>query len=98
DFHVTGVQTCALPICNAQTRGLLNTQRQRLMRQIETNLDNTLLHVYRDLSDQELSAFLAFTDSPAGQAYYQAALAALRAALAVRSEERRVGKEGRCRG
>lgn len=72
-----------LPFGNAQTRGLLNTQRQRLMRQIETNLDNTLLHVYRDLSEQELSAFVAFADSPGGQAYYQAALAALRAALAV---------------
>ncbi len=72
-----------LPFGGIQTQGLLNTQRQRLRQQMEANLDNSLLHVYRELSEQELSDFVAFAESPAGQAYYQAALAALRSALAV---------------
>lgn len=66
---------------SAQT--LLNTQRQRLMEQIGADLDNTLLHVYRDLSDPELDEFVGFAQSAEGQAYYQAALAAIRAGLAV---------------
>lgn len=66
-----------------QSLDLLDGQRQRLKQQIEQDLDNTLLFVYRDLSDPELEEFVTFAQSPAGQAYYQAALAALRAALAV---------------
>jgi hypothetical protein len=65
----------------AQT--LLNSQRQRLMEQIGEDLDNTLLHVYRELSDPELDEFADFAQSVEGQAYYQAALAAIRAGLAV---------------
>ncbi|MEX6502000.1 DUF2059 domain-containing protein [Pseudomonas zhanjiangensis] len=65
----------------AQT--LLDSQRQRLVEQIASDLDNTLLHVYRELSDPELEQFVEFAQSSAGQAYYQAALAALRASLAV---------------
>jgi hypothetical protein len=65
----------------AQT--LLNSQRQRLMAQIGEDLDNTLLHVYRELSDPELDEFVSFAQSAEGQAYYQAALAAVRAGLAV---------------
>ncbi|TWC37672.1 uncharacterized protein DUF2059 [Pseudomonas sp. SJZ079] len=65
----------------AQT--LLNSQRQRLMEQIGEDLDNTLLHVYRELSDPELDEFVDFAQSAEGQAYYQAALAAVRAGLAV---------------
>ncbi len=62
---------------------LLESQRQQLIEQIGTDLDNTLLHVYRELSDAELEAFVEFAQSAAGQAYYQAALAAIRAGLAV---------------
>ncbi|MBS7691199.1 hypothetical protein I0E98_15035 [Pseudomonas lalucatii] len=65
----------------AQT--LLNTQRQHLIEQIGADLDNTLLHVYRELSDPELEEFVEFAQSTAGQAYYRAALAAIRAGLAV---------------
>lgn len=67
----------------SQTLGLVDDQRQRLKQQIEKDLDNTLLYVYRDLSDAELGEFVAFAQSAEGQAYYQAALAALRAGLAV---------------
>ncbi|MCY1396141.1 hypothetical protein D3C76_779560 [compost metagenome] len=66
-----------------QPREMLEGQRQKLMGQIGADLENTLLYVYRELSDGELSQFADFTDSPAGKAYYQAALGALRAGLAV---------------
>lgn len=64
-------------------QALLNSQRQRLMEQIGADLDNTLLHVYRELSDAELEEFVSFAQSDAGKAYYQAALAAIRSGLAV---------------
>lgn len=66
-----------------QTQGLLDSQRQRLVEQIEPDIDNTLLYVYRELSDAELEEYLTFARSPAGQAYYRAALEAVRAGLAV---------------
>lgn len=72
---------------SGQTQGMLNNQRARLMEQIGANLDDTLLHVYRELSDPELEEFVSFAQSPAGQAYYQAAIAALRAGLAVGQEQ-----------
>ena len=66
-----------------QAQDLLDSQRQRLMQQMEGDLDNTLLHVYRELSDPELEEFAQFAESAEGKAYYQAALAAIRAGLAV---------------
>ncbi|AZC25414.1 DUF2059 domain-containing protein [Pseudomonas sessilinigenes] len=68
---------------NGQAQGMLNGQRQRLMQQIGADLNNTLLYVYRDLSDTELEEFATFAESAEGKAYYQAALAAIRAGLAV---------------
>jgi len=53
------------------------------MGQIGEDLNNTLLYVYRDLSDAELEQFATFAESADGKAYYQAALAAVRAGLAV---------------
>ncbi|MFP6797870.1 MAG: hypothetical protein VCA39_02040 [Pseudomonas sp.] len=64
-------------------QALLNGQRQRLMEQIGADLDNTLLHVYRELSDPELEEFVSFAQSESGKSYYQAALAAIRSGLAV---------------
>lgn len=64
-----------------QAQGLLNSQRQRLMEQIAGDLDNTLLYVYRELSDPELDEYVSFAESAEGKAYYQASLSALRAAL-----------------
>lgn len=63
------------------TEPLLQGQRERLIQRLDGDIDNTLLYVYRDLSDAELEEFAEFAQSPAGQAYYQAALGALRAAL-----------------
>ena len=68
---------------NGQAQGMLNGQRQRLMQQIGNDLNNTLLYVYRDLSDTELEEFATFAESAEGKAYYQAALSAIRAGLAV---------------
>ncbi|MDD1016297.1 DUF2059 domain-containing protein [Pseudomonas rubra] len=66
-----------------QAQGLLDGQRQRLMDQIGSELNNTLLYVYRDLSDAELEEFATFAESAEGKTYYKAALAAIRAGLAV---------------
>jgi len=66
-----------------QAQGMLDGQRERLMAQIAADMNNTLLYVYRDLSDPELEEFSTFAESPDGKAYYQAALAAIRAGLAV---------------
>ncbi len=63
------------------TQALLETQRQRMIQQID--VDNTLLHVYHPLSDSELTQYLRFAASTEGQAYYQAAIQAVRAGLAV---------------
>jgi len=65
------------------TQAMLDGQRQRLMGQISNDMSNTLLYVYRDLSDAELEEFSTFAESNEGKAYYQAALAAIRAGLAV---------------
>jgi hypothetical protein len=56
-----------------QAQSLLDGQRQRLMNQIGEDLDNTLLYVYRDLSDAELEEFATFAESPDGKAYQAAA-------------------------
>lgn len=64
-------------------QALLSSQRQNLMQQIGAELDNTLLFVYRNLSDAELEEFANFAQSDAGKNYYQAAMAAIRAGLAV---------------
>ena len=66
-----------------QAQGMLDGQRERLMAQIAADMNNTLLYVYRDLSDPELEEFSTFAESTDGKAYYHAALAAIRAGLAV---------------
>jgi hypothetical protein len=65
------------------TQAMLDGQRQHLMGQISNDMNNTLLYVYRDLTDSELEEFSTFAESSEGKAYYQAALAAIRAGLAV---------------
>ncbi len=66
-----------------QAQGLVESQRERLQQQVESDLDNTMLFIYRDLSDAELEEFVQFAQSDAGQGYYRAALQTLRAGLAV---------------
>jgi hypothetical protein len=64
-----------------QTQGVIDSQRERLQQQINNDLDNTLLHIYRNLSDAELKQFVSFAQSPEGQDYYRAAMIAVRAAM-----------------
>ena len=64
-----------------QAQGLLDSQKQRLIEQIDADLENSLLYVYRELSDPELDEYVSFAESAEGKAYYQASLSALRAAL-----------------
>ena len=66
---------------NGQSQALLNSQRERLQQQIGSDLDNSLLYVYRDLSDAELEKFVQFAQSAEGQDYYKAAMTALQAAM-----------------
>lgn len=66
-----------------QPEALLDNQRTRLIQRLDGNVDETLLHIYRDLSDPELEEFVQFAESPEGREYYRQALAALRASLAV---------------
>lgn len=61
---------------------LLAGQRPRLKAHFGGNIENTLLYVYRELSDRELSRFVRFAQSDNGQDYYQAALQAVRDGLA----------------
>ncbi|MBB3104331.1 DUF2059 domain-containing protein [Azomonas macrocytogenes] len=70
-------------LSGGQALSLLDSQRQRLIQQIDADMDNTLLHIYRNLSDAELEQYLTFAQSDVGQTYYQAALQAIRAGLAV---------------
>ena len=62
-----------------QTQTLIEGQRQRFMSQMD--VDATLRYLYQSLSNAELNEYLQFAQSPQGQAYYQAALQAVRAAL-----------------
>jgi len=64
-----------------QANALLDSQRQRLISQMDAHIDNTLLNVYQALSDAELEELVNFAQSPAGQEYYQAALKTLQASL-----------------
>lgn len=66
---------------NGTPQDMLSGQRERLMQQIDSQLENTLLYVYRDLSDAQLAEYLAFAESVEGQVYYRAALQAIRAGL-----------------
>ncbi|MBV2134145.1 hypothetical protein KRX52_15305 [Pseudomonas sp. MAP12] len=66
---------------NGGSQELLGGQRERLQQQIGSELENTLLYVYRDLGDAQLGEYAAFAESAEGQVYYRAALQAIKAAL-----------------
>ncbi|HEY6610723.1 MAG TPA: hypothetical protein VIZ86_06280, partial [Pseudomonas sp.] len=66
---------------NGAPQEMLGGQRERLMQQIGGQLENTLLYVYRELSDAQLGEYADFAESVEGQAYYRAALQAIRAGL-----------------
>lgn len=55
--------------------------KQQIEQQISGHLENTLIYVYRDLSDTELQAFINFAESSGGKAYYNAAQSVVYAGL-----------------
>src|SRR5256885_11015014 len=81
DYKVTGVQTCALPICAAERLGLSQPGISRLLAQLEQDLGLRLFirEKGRLVPTQEAEALLHD------------------AHVLMRSEERRVGKECRSR-
>src|SRR5690606_40773087 len=74
DFHVTGVQTCALPICNLETG--------EAGEEDGIGAEGKLDHSQMLTDPEEAATFVKATQLDA---------------LAIRSEERRVGKECRYR-
>lgn len=62
-------------------QNMLEGQRQKIIEQIRPEIGNTMLYVYRNLSDQDLADYAGFAESSDGQQYYQAVQAMVRAAL-----------------
>src|SRR5690606_39666132 len=84
DFHVTGVQTCALPIYGDRGRRSPDRAIRSAM------LGRGVSPACSSDRSRYLSISLSMVSS-------SGSLAASAAARSKRSEERRVGKEGRCR-
>src|SRR5690606_39286028 len=85
DFHVTGVQTCALPICSSPNGGIGALPGRSWLR-----MDATPCRL--GAAPRSIGSALAC------QVFAALWLSKQRQELAHRSEERRVGKEGRWRG
>src|SRR5690606_40716845 len=91
DFHVTGVQTCALPILSRNP----HPRRPPFPARVAFTSRRCLRSVRKEIF------FLMNTINDAlvhGLTGSQALLARYTSDLSARSEERRVGKEGRSRG
>src|SRR5690606_40944995 len=88
DFHVTGVQTCALPIYDCQQGE--DTELQSLARGLYVKKDSSL----RDRLGAKFVPFAAVTDSQG----IVVSKGLVNGISHVRSEERRVGKERSLRG
>src|SRR5690606_40026138 len=94
DFHVTGVQTCALPICfgpaRRAPRPAVGGPRQ------DDGVRITVDQRRRRLVAQQLALAADLPGRPAARSPEDVVdrLLALHATDAPRSEERRVGKEG----
>src|SRR5690606_40378841 len=93
DFHVTGVQTCALPILELEARNQVRLSRAELAELIGRPVAERLSRIREDIElkapAQSIDSWIqrATTANPALKARY----------AALRSEERRVGKECRSR-
>src|SRR5690606_40193471 len=93
DFHVTGVQTCALPIFNGLTvYGASSLQEVINIMQDPCSATPVVTHAGEEFLRQQQEFEVDFTDVK-GQANIKRALEI----AAARSEERRVGKEWRTR-
>lgn len=61
---------------------LLEDQRRQITARVEKDMPVTLRWIYRNLDDARLASFVQFAESEQGSRYYQAAIRALRQALA----------------
>src|SRR5690606_40784302 len=97
-FHVTGVQTCALPISRAMAR--LDAGLEILPRGARAPLGALPEPIRERLAADQLEHTIRidFAQPPAPGARFVHRSHPLVAALAERSEERRVGQERRTRG
>lgn len=59
----------------------VTSRRETLRDQMRPDLPATLAHVYRDLSDEELRGYLAWSESEQGRLYYRTVELAVRDAL-----------------
>src|SRR5690606_40500082 len=89
-FHVTGVQTCALPICLKQCRIVVVTDRVDL----ETQLRKTFASGGELAGKKDKEAAMATSGKRLAE---QIGKGTERIIFSLRSEERRVGREGRSR-
>src|SRR5690606_40707105 len=92
DFHVTGVQTCALPISVSTSAALLADQRRSLLSLVSTHsatlpLGSSMMPAA--VRTPEMEPVFCNTRTSGGKCR--------EIRLSSRSEERRVGKEGRPR-
>src|SRR5690606_40458082 len=90
DFHVTGVQTCALPISRHRIRGMLRGSAARLAPRLTGGVN--LAVVGHSTADTLLSSsrVMDVMEAVPSGAELMSEIAFQR----VRSEERRVGREG----
>src|SRR5690606_39392192 len=86
DFHVTGVQTCALPISDEEDETIMEKVKEVLQKGFDTILGEG---AFKKIYDMTPSVFLLMR-------YFEQLAAGLAEELKNRSEERRVGKECRC--
>src|SRR5690606_39485519 len=88
DFHVTGVQTCALPICETKNSGLVEVFNGKLLTEPK-QYDYVPMYVHDKGAADSKNAFgfHSFLEKLIGWELPQVQ----------RSEERRVGKECRSR-
>src|SRR5207253_7558434 len=87
DGHVTGVQTCALPICTAGT-----TSKPNRLQQVPRSAP-----ARTNLSSWASRAASAAASRLSAERIRASSVAADCCRISARSEERRVGKEGRDR-
>src|SRR5207302_6585965 len=92
DFHVTGVQTCALPICSL----VLVTSAGLLVRSLSHQLNAKLgFDAVHGLTFEVSLPPMRYPEHPFATGMEHAAAVQFLSAALDRSEERRVGKEGR---
>src|SRR5690606_41040179 len=97
DFHVTGVQTCALPISlDALTRAHLQDELMRIV----AKSGSTVVMVTHDVDEAVLLSdrIVMMTNGPAATIGGIVDVTLPRPRDRVRSEERRGGREGRAGG